>query len=95
MPRIKRGTKHWKTRDSLTKVLMLLKYLSDHRFGGTVKELMAEIEVSRRSLYRYFVVLEQAGIEMNARPGPGAGEARYRLVDRPTYARLFQSGVTL
>ena len=73
----------------LKTLIKILTYLSEHRFGGTLEDLVEETGMSRRSVYRYITVIKESGIGISC-PGPrGPGRpGRYRLVRRERYARL-------
>lgn len=72
----------------LSKSLEILRYLVDHRFGATMEELAKEFDMSRREAYRYKDAFERAGIELTPHFNPATRGNRWRLKDRPRYARL-------
>jgi len=72
----------------LEKSLAILQYLVDHRYGVTIKDLSEEFEMSLREAYRYKAAFERAGIDLSAHFNPETRSNRWRLKDRPKYARL-------
>lgn len=71
------------------KALAILRYLVEHRFGATIAELGEETDAKPRNVYRYIAALQEAGIRVRNVAGRGPGvKAKFRLEDRPSYARL-------
>lgn len=73
----------------LKAALKIMVYLSEHRFGATIHDLMQETGRGRRNIYRYLAALNEAGIEIQNCSPRGAGIiARFRIVDRPRWSRM-------
>ncbi len=46
----------------LQRVLEMVKYLADHRFGAEIGELAKEMDMTPRNVYRYLRAMDEAGV---------------------------------
>ena len=71
----------------LKNAFKLLRYLEEHRFGTTLKDLMEYMGMKRRPLYRLMGAMKAAGIPL-ASTGHCLPPARYRLEKSPLYGQM-------
>ena len=78
--------KYTKTQNPLARAIRVLRFLVDHRFGGTIDDLAAEADVSRRQTYRILKCLEESGVKLTGFGIKGPTKSMFRLADRVTWA---------
>ena len=71
----------------LKKILAILIYLSEHRFGATVQELSKELGVTQRTVYRILKVFREMDIPIQYTLNEDQKRI-YRLGNRPRMAGL-------
>jgi predicted DNA-binding transcriptional regulator YafY len=77
----------------ILKAFQVLRYLVDHRFGGTVEDLQEEIggRISPRTVWRYIEALKKAGFRIsNGNCRGSGGKAVFRLDNRRETAELLE-----
>ncbi len=71
--------------------LKLIVYFLENRFGGSLEELMVEIGVPRRTLYRDIVALKECGFDVrNVTRRGGDDPSKYRLMGKPNWTAVFK-----
>ena len=66
----------------LVQALDLLKVLMGNRFGLTIHELMAEVGLCKRTIYRYLNSFKAAGFKIESVRVNGGPAKKWRILDR-------------
>ncbi len=66
----------------LQRVLEMVKYLADHRFGAEIGELAKEMDMTPRNVYRYIRAMDEAGVDIERSGRAQWEKSRIRLKDR-------------
>jgi predicted DNA-binding transcriptional regulator YafY len=73
--------------NQLKKALGLLTYLTQHRFGATIKELSQELDITPRTVYRILQAFRELEIPITFTIN-SENRKMFRLVNRPAMAAL-------
>lgn len=77
------------TRTIVKRIAALLIAFANAKHGFTIPDLIEETGMSRRTVYRYLVALEDAGIRLERRKLDADGKrVRYRALDRLQWVGL-------
>lgn len=92
--RIHKGQAMKKNRKSkrhapLARLLKILKYLVDHRFGGSLEELAEEAGITQRQTRRYISIINDCGLKVENVNRHGDGP-RFRLVNPSKTVLVFR-----